>query len=140
MTTTTTPRPASGAGSLPRRAALALALAVVGNVALSQLLRAAVDADRDFLPLQPGSVAVSSAVGVALGLALLLVLRRVDRQRLFRPLVAAGALLSLGGPLSLLGATQAEQPGVSDDAALVLVPLHLLVAAVVAVVLPRDAR
>jgi hypothetical protein len=37
-----------------------------------------------------------------------------------------GALLSLGGPLSLLGASPADQPGVTDAAALSLVPLHLV--------------
>jgi hypothetical protein len=104
------------------------------------VLAAAVDADPDFLPLQPGPVAVASAVGVLLGVAAFAVLRRLGRQRLFLPLVGVGALLSLGGPLGLLGATEAAQPGVSDAAALVLIPLHLLVAAVVAVVLPGRAR
>jgi hypothetical protein len=125
---------------LPARTAVALLVAVLANVALSQALAAAVDADPDFLALQPGPVAVASAVGVLLGVAAYAVLRRLGRERLFLPLVAVGALLSLGGPLGLLGATQAAQPGVSDAAALALIPLHLLVAAVVAVVLPGRAR
>jgi hypothetical protein len=77
---------------------------------------------------------------VLLGVAAFAVLRRLGRQRLFVPLVALGALLSLGGPLSLLGATPAEQPGVTDAAALALLPLHLLVTVVVAVVLPARSR
>jgi hypothetical protein len=123
-----------------RRVGLAVAAAVAGNLVLSQLLAAAVDADPDFVGLQPAPVAVASAVGVLLGAGLLVVLRRLGRPGLFLPLVAVGALLSLGGPLNLLGATQAEQPGVSDAAALALLPLHLLVAAVVAIVLPHRSR
>jgi hypothetical protein len=126
--------------SLPARAGVALLAAVLATVALSQVLAAAVDADPDFLPLQPGPVAVASAVGVLLGVAAYALLRRLGRERLFLPLVAIGALLSLGGPLGLLGATQEAQPGVSDAAALALIPLHLLVAVVVAVVLPGRAR
>lgn len=126
--------------SLSARVGIALVGAVAGNVVLSQALAAAVDADPDFVGLQTGSVAVASAVGVLLGTAAFAVLRRIGRQRLFVPLVALGALLSLGGPLSLLGATPAEQPGVSDAAALALLPLHLLVGAVVAVVLPARPR
>jgi peptidoglycan/LPS O-acetylase OafA/YrhL len=126
--------------SLPARTGVALAVAVLAAVALSQVLAAAVDADPDFLALQPGPVAAASAVGVLLGAAAYVALRRLGRPRLFLPLIAVGALLSLGGPLGLLGASQADQPGVSDAAALALVPLHLLVAVVVAVVLPRRAR
>lgn len=111
VTATTATAPSAVRRSLPARAGVALAAAVTGNLVLSQALAAAVDADPDFVGLQVGAVAVASAVGV---------------------------LLSLGGPLSLLSATPAEQPGVSDAAALALVPLHLLVAVVVAVVLlPR---
>ncbi len=136
--TATTAGPSAARRSLPARVGIALTAAVVGNVVLSQALAAAVDADPDFVGLQLSAVAVASAVGVLLGTAAFAVLRRLGRERLFVPLVAVGALLSLGGPLSLLGATPAEQPGVTDAAALVLIPLHLLVAAVVAVVLrPR---
>jgi hypothetical protein len=135
-----TSSPASPGRSLPARAGAAAALAVAGNLVLSQVLATAVDADPDFVGLQPGPVAAASLVGVLLGAAVYAVLRRLGRERLLVPLVVVGALLSLGGPLGLLGATQAEQPGVSDAAALALVPLHLLVGAVVAVVLPRRAR
>jgi len=126
--------------SLAGRSGIALISAVAGNLVLSQALAAAVDADPDFVGLQAGSVAAASAVGVLLGVAAFAVLRRLGRQRLFVPLVALGALLSLGGPLSLLGATPAEQPGVTDAAALALLPLHLLVTVVVAVVLPARSR
>jgi hypothetical protein len=46
-------------------------------------------------------------------------------------LIAAGTLVSLGAPLGLLSASQQDQPGVTDAAALALLPLHLLVAAAV---------
>ena len=140
MTTTTTDRSTTAAGPTSQNVAVAAVLAVLGNLALSQVLAAAVDADPDFVGLQPGPVAAASVVGVLLGTAALLVLRRLGRPGLFRPLVVAGALLSLGGPLNLLGATQADQPGVSDGAALALIPLHLLVGVVAAVVLPRGER
>ncbi len=138
MTTTATTPP--GTRPLAARVAVAVALAVVGNLVLSQLLAAVVDADPDFLPLQVGPVATSSVVGILLGLAVYVVLRRVRRERLFVPLIALGTLLSLAGPLSLLGATGADQPGVSDGAALALVPLHLLVGLVAALVLPGRSR
>lgn len=138
-TTTSTARP-TASRSLATRAGAATGIAVVANLALSQALAAAVDADPDFVALQAGPVAVASAIGVLLGVAAFVVLRRLGRESLFVPLVVIGALLSLGGPIGLLDATQAQQPGVTDAAALALVPLHLLVAAVVAVVLPRRAR
>jgi hypothetical protein len=125
---------------LPARAGVAAGLAVIGNLALSQALASAVDADPDFIGLQPASVAVASAFGVLLGVLTFVVLARRGWERLFVPLVAVGALLSLGGPVSLLSATQAQQPGVSDSAALALIPLHVLVATVVAVVLRWRAR
>jgi len=134
----TSPRAASR--SLRVRVATAAVAAVLLTVVAALVLAAAVGADPDFVGLQPGPVAVASVVGVLLGAALLVVLRRLGRPRLFVPLVAVGALLSLGGPLGLLGATQAEQPGVTDGAALALIPLHLLVAVVVAVVLPERSR
>jgi drug/metabolite transporter (DMT)-like permease len=140
--TTSTPATSAAADrrSLPVRAGTAAAVAVAGNLVLSQALRAAVDADPDFVGLQPGPVLVASVVGVLLGAAAYAVLRRIGRQRLFVPIVAVGALLSLGGPLGLLGATPAEQPGVTDAAALALIPLHLLVAVVAAAVLPDRDR
>jgi hypothetical protein len=150
MTRTTTPQTAAGATGgaerepaarrpLAARIGVAAVVAVVANLVLSRGLAAAVDADSAFAGLQPGPVAVASLVGVLLGAAAYAVLRRIGRQRLFVPLVAAGALLSLGGPLSLLGATPTAQPGVTDAAALALIPLHLLVAVVAAAVLPvRD--
>jgi hypothetical protein len=147
---TTTPTAATatrGAASRPIarrplavRIGAAAAAAAVANLVLSQALAAAVDADPDFVGLQPGPVLVASVVGVLLGAAAYAVLRRIGRQRLFVPIVAVGALLSLGGPLGLLGATPAEQPGVTDAAALALIPLHLLVAVVAAAVLPDRDR
>ena len=112
----------------------------VAAVLTALLLKALVDGSDEFLPFQPGPVVVSTAFGVLAGLGVLLLLRRLGRERLFAPLVVVGTLLSLGGPISLLSATSAEQPGVTDAAALALVPLHLLVGAAVAFVLPRRTR
>jgi len=138
--TATAPTSAPGTRPLALRVALAAALAVTGNLVLSQVLAAAVDADPEFIGLQAAPVAAASVVGIVLGLAAYAVLCRVRRERLFVPLVAIGALVSLGGPVTLLNATQAEQPGVSDGAALSLIPLHLLVGLVAALVLPRGSR
>ena len=126
--------------STARGTAEVLAVTVVATVLLALLLAALVDASSEFLPLQAGPVAFSTAVGVLIGLGMLLLLRRLGRGGLFTPLVVVGTLLSLGGPFGLLGATPAEQPGVTDAAALALVPLHLLVGALVAVLLPRRVR
>ncbi len=141
MTTTATASPSTPrTRPLAARVAVAAALAVTGNLVLSQVLAAVVDADPDFVGLQAAPVAAASVVGILLGLAVYSVLRRVRRERLFVPLVAIGALLSLGGPLSMLSATQAQQPGVSEGAALSVIPLHLLVGLVAALVLPRGSR
>jgi hypothetical protein len=142
MTTTTgtATAPAPASTSTRARTATVLGGTVVANTALAAALAAAVDADDAFLPLQAGPVAVASLFGVLVGVALFAVLRRIGRQRLFVPIVAVGALLSLGGPLGLLGATPAEQPGVTDAAALALIPLHLLVGAGVLLALGRRTR
>ena len=112
----------------------------VAAVLTALLLKALVDGSDEFLPFQPGPVVFATAFGVLAGLGVLLLLHRLGRERLFAPMVVVGTLLSLGGPISLLSATQAEQPGVTDAAALALVPLHLLVGAAVAYVLPRRVR
>lgn len=137
--TTNTPVPENDQRrrSTARGVAEVLAAAIVAAVVLALLLASLLDASSEFQPLQVGPVAVATAVGVLVGLGTLLLLRRLGRGRLFVPLVVVGTLLSLGGPLSLLGATPADQPGVSDSAALALMPLHLLVGAVVAFLLPR---
>ena len=137
---TTTPTPTVHRTTVLRGTAEVLLGTVVAAVLTALLLKALVDASDDFLPFQPGPVAVAAAFGVLVGLGLLLVLRRLGRSRLFVPLIVVGTLLSLGGPLGLLGATPAEQPGVTDEAALALIPLHLLVGAAVAFVLPRRVR
>ena len=118
-----------------QRAAVITAAAVVLNVALALLLRAMTGTSGDFAPLQPGPVAVATLVGVVAGLLVHLLLRRLTTRpdRVLVALVVVGALLSLGGPLSLLGAPPADQPGVTDAAALSLVPLHLVAAAAVLV-------
>jgi hypothetical protein len=122
-----------------QRAAVIAAAAVVLNVALALLLRAVTGTSGDFVPLQPGPVAVVTLVGVLVGLLVHLLLRRLTArpERIFAALVVVGALLSLGGPLSLLGASPTDQPGVTDAAALSLVPLHLVAAAAVLVAVVR---
>jgi len=120
-------------GSPLRRLAVTAVGATVLNVAMAQGLRAATGTSSDFMPMQPGPVAVATLVGVAAGGVLYVVLRRFVQRPVpvLVGLVVLGALLSLGGPLGLLGASPADQPGVTDRAALSLVPLHLVPAAAV---------
>ncbi len=137
MTTaaSTSPMPATG-HSTPLRGVAATALAAVAaNVLLSAVLSTVVDARKDFLPLTAPAVAAATLVGVLLGAAVCLGAGRfAPRPRgTALSLIAAGTLLSFGGPLGLLSASQQDQPGVTDAAALALLPLHLLVAAAVAV-------
>ena len=132
---TTTPAPEStrapASAASARRLAATAVVAVAVNVALALGLRAATDTSSDFLPFQPGPVATATLVGLLAGWALHRVLRRFVRRPdpVFVGVVVVGALLSLGGTLSLLGASPADQPGVTDAAALALIPLHLVPAA-----------
>jgi hypothetical protein len=120
---------------LLRRVVASAMVAVAANVLLSIVLSAVVDASDDFMPLTAPAVAAATLVGVLLGTAVCLGARRfAPRPRgTALTLIVAGTLLSLGGPLSLLSASQQDQPGVTDAAALALLPVHLLVGAAVAV-------
>ncbi len=134
MTTSTAPlvpAPATAGDTFWTRVAGAAVATATVNVALALGLREATGTSSDFAPLQPLPVALTTAAGVAaVGLLLRALRGRVGRpERLLAVLVTVGALLSLGGPLSLLGASPADQPGVTDDAALALIPLHLVAAA-----------
>jgi len=137
MTTaaTTSPTPVTGRSALLRRVAAIALVAVAGNVLLSVVLSTVVDASDDFVPLTAPAVAAATLVGVLLGTAVCVGARRfAPRPRgTALVLIVAGTLLSLGGPLGLLGASQQDQPGVTDAAALALLPLHLLVGATVAI-------
>jgi hypothetical protein len=142
-TTSTAPQHTDSAGSRPLagRLAAAAGAAAVLNVLLALVLRAATGTSGDFLPLQPGPVAVATVVGVLAGALVFLLLRRFLRrpEPVFIGLVLAGTALSLAGPLSMLGASPADQPGVTDTAALSLLPLHVVpaVAVLVAVLAGR---
>ncbi|HET9758032.1 MAG TPA: hypothetical protein VFP66_16140 [Candidatus Limnocylindrales bacterium] len=49
-------------------------------------------------------------------------------------------VVSLGAPLSLLGATTAQWPGVSPIAAFALMPLHLVAATALVMTVKRSFR
>lgn len=55
-------------------------------------------------------------------------------------IVAVVVVVSLGAPLSLLGATAAQWPGVSPIAAFALMPLHLVAATVLVMTVERSFR
>jgi hypothetical protein len=63
-----------------------------------------------------------------------------DAVRRFTIVAIVVLIVSLAGPLSLLGATQAQQPGVSTPAGFALVPLHVVAAIVMLVTIRRSFR
>jgi hypothetical protein len=63
-----------------------------------------------------------------------------DAVRRFTIVAVVVVIVSLGAPLSLFGASQAQWPGVSTVAALALIPLHIVAAMVLVVSIRRTFR
>ena len=63
-----------------------------------------------------------------------------DAVRRFTTVAIVVLIVSLAAPLSLLGATQAQSPGVSTTAVFALVPLHVVAAIVLVVTIRRSFR
>jgi hypothetical protein len=61
-----------------------------------------------------------------------------DAVRRFTIVAIVALVASLAAPLSLLGATQAQWPGVSTTAAFALIPLHAVAAIVLLVTIRRS--
>ncbi len=139
---TTAPGTTATAGTLWARGAVATAVAATVNVVVALVARAALDVDPDVRALQPGPVLSITVVAMLAGTAVYVLLRsRVRRPgRVFAVVAYAVAVVSLLGPLSLLGADPADFPGVGDAAALALIPLHLIPALVLVPALTRRPR
>ena len=76
------------------------------------------------------------------GVVFALIARRwpTDAVRRFTIVAIVVLIGSLAAPLSLLGATQAQSPGVSTTAVLALIPLHAVAAIVLVVTIRRSFR
>lgn len=133
MTTVdTTAAPAIPTRTVWARGAVAAIVAAVLNAIVAVAATAISDIDSAFLPLQPAMVAGFTLGAMLVGTGVYLVIRRFAKrpERVFTIVALVFGVLSIASPLSLLGASQASQPGVSDTAALWLIPLHLIPAPV----------
>jgi uncharacterized protein DUF6069 len=136
--------PAAASPSLGRIARATLIAATVSwlaNVALATALRIGLDIDPVFRPLSPAAVAVLTFVFTCIGgVAFAVIARRwpTDAVRRFTIVAIVVLIVSLGAPLSLLGATQAQWPGVSTTAVAALIPLHFVAAIVLLVTVRRS--
>lgn len=124
------------------RATLAAALiSSFANVAIGSVLRSALAIDPAFAPLTPAPIVVFTVALTLIGGAVFGVMARrrpADAVRRFTVVAVVVAIVSLGAPLSLLGATEAQWPGVSPLAAFALMPLHVLAASVLVVTIRRS--
>ncbi|WP_225840213.1 DUF6069 family protein [Streptomyces sp. NK08204] len=131
--------PASSARTIWGRGAVAALVAAVLNLVLAIAAAAVFDIDSRFIGLQPVPVIAATLITMMAGTGVFLLIRRFAArpERIFTIVALAFAVISVASPLSLLGASQASQPGVSDTAALCLIPLHLIPAPVLLAALTR---
>ena len=124
-----------------RATLIAATISALANVALATALRIGLGIDPVFRPLSQAGVAVLTFAFTCIGGVVFAVIAHrwpADAVRRFT-IVAIGVLIvSLAAPLSLLGATQAQWPGVSTTAAFALVPLHVVAAIVLVVTIRRS--
>jgi hypothetical protein len=116
-------------------------ISALANVVLATALRTGLGIDPLFRPLSPAAVAVFTVVNTCIGgLVFAVIAHRwpADAVRRFTIVAIVVLFVSFAAPLSLVGATQAEQPGVSTTAALALVPLHAVAATVLVVTIRRS--
>ena len=126
------------------RAALGAALiSALANVAIGSVLRRGLAIDSAFAPLTPGPIVVFTVALTLIGGAVFGVMsrrRQADAVPRFTVVAVIVTIVSLAAPLSLLGATEAQWPGVSPTAAFALMPLHLLAATVLVLTIRRSFR
>jgi len=136
--------PATASPSLRRigRATLiAATISALANVALATAFRIGLGIDPVFRPLSQAGVAVLTFAFTCIGGVVLAVIARrwpTDAVRRFTIVAIVMLIVSLAAPLSLLGATRAEWPGVSTAAVFALIPLHVVAAIVLVVTIRRS--
>jgi hypothetical protein len=127
-------------GQIGRATLIAATISALANVALATALRIALGIDPVFAPLSPAAVGVITVAFTCVGGAVFAVIARrwpTDAVRRFTIVAIVVLIVSLAAPLSLLGQTQAERPGVSTTAVLALIPLHVVAAIVLVVTIRR---
>jgi len=128
-------------GRVGRAALTASVISALANVALGSALRNGLGINPSFEPLTPAAVVIFTVAFTLVGGAVFAVMARrgrADAVRRFTIVAAVVAIVSLAAPLSLLGASETQWPGVSPTAAFALMPLHV-VAAIVLVVTIRGS-
>ena len=136
--------PATASPSLRRigRATLiAATVSALANVALATAFRIGLGIDPVFRPLSQAGVAVLTFAFTCIGGVVFAVIARrwpTDAVRRFTIVAIVMLIVSLAAPLSLLGATRAEWPGVSTAAVFALMPLHVVAAIVLVVTIRRS--
>jgi hypothetical protein len=136
--------PATASPSLRRigRATLiAATISALANVALATALRIGLGIDPGFRPLSPPGVAVLTFALTCIGGVVFAGIARrwpTDAVRRFTFVASVVLIVSLAAPLSLLGAAQAQSPGISTTAVFALIPLHVVAATVLVVTIRRS--
>jgi hypothetical protein len=130
-------------GGIGRATLIAATISALANIALATALRIGLGSDPVFRPLSPASVAVLTFAFTCIGGVVFAVIARrwpTDAVRRFTIVAIVMLIVSLAAPLSLLGATQAQWPGVSTTAVFALIPLHVVAAIVLVVTIRRSFR
>ncbi len=130
-------------GTILRAGLAAIVAAVMANLIALVLLRTVLDLPTDFPPLQFGPIALFTAIGVALGVAVFAIISRMARQpvRTFWIVALVALLVSLvPNVLLMLNPAAAPVPGGSTLAYAALSVFHVIAAFVSVVVLTGLAR
>jgi hypothetical protein len=129
MTTTAPMTTTSAARAGAATTLIGIPVAAIATGVLAGAARTLLELDRQFAGVDPGTVAVTTLIALAVGSALAATLRRLGRPHLVRPALLGGATLSLIGPATVLSTGPPDGPAHSNpQTALVLVCLHALAA------------
>ena len=126
---------------LLRAAAITAGVALVVNLVILAIATALSDVPERFTPLQPGSVAFMTILGVALaaGLFALVRSRAANPTAAFRKIVPAALLVSLI-PDVLIWTGDAYEGAAQAETVLPLMGMHVATAIVVAALLPTNSE
>ena len=129
MTTTASITTTSAARAGAATTLIGIPVAAIATGVLAGAARTLLELDRQFAGVDPGTVAVTTLIALAVGSVLAATLRRLGRPHLVRPALLGGATLSLIGPATVLFTEPPDGPAHSNpQTALVLVCLHALAA------------
>ncbi len=144
MSSTTAPITSDAAPTEGRRVLRATAItgaaALAVNLAIWAIASAATDVPDRFTPLQPGSIAFMTILGIAGagGLYAILRARVPDSAATFRRIVPVALVISLV-PDVLIWANESYEGAAKAETVLPLMAMHIVTAAIVAALLPRLA-